>query len=499
MVEKSIEEINNKIKDGSVNVVTAEEMVDIVSELGTEGAAQEVDVVTTGTFGAMCSSGAFLNFGHAEPPIKFQKIWLNDVEAYAGLAAVDAYIGSTQLSETAGMEYGGAHVIEDLISGKPIDVHAKSYGTDCYPLKVLDTTLNINDLNQTTMVNPRNGFQKYNVATNSTNRTLHTYMGTLLPNHGNITYSGSGVLSPLSNDPNYETIGTGTRIFIGGAQGYVVGEGSQHNPEVNFGTLMVQGNLKDMSPDYVRGASFYGYGTSLYMGIGVPIPVLNERIAENTAVRDEDIITNILDYGVQSRDRPKLREVSYAELKSGYVDLNGREVPTSPLSSFKTARLIAEECKDWIKNGEFFVTEPVHRLPNKGVFKPMKQTMKKPLVGEIMARNVVTIQQDSSFHEAAKKIMESTFDHLPVVSEDSKLVGIVTAWDISKAVAQEKYHIVKDFMTKDVVTATTEETIDIAAHHIDQKEVSALPVVDDERRVVGIITSNDISKLLASE
>ena len=219
MVNKSITEINNRIKDGSVNVVTAEEMVGIVAELGAEGAAREVDVVTTGTFGAMCSSGVFLNFGHAEPPIKMQKVWLNDVEAYTGVAAVDAYIGATQVSETLGMEYGGAHVIEDLIRGNSVDLHAISPGTDCYPRKILDTTLDINDMNQAIMLNPRNAYQKYNAATNSTSQKLYTYMGSLMPNYGNVTYSGAGVLSPLSNDPEYRTIGTGTRIFLGGAQG----------------------------------------------------------------------------------------------------------------------------------------------------------------------------------------------------------------------------------------------------------------------------------------
>ena len=61
MIKKSFHEINRKIEDGSVNVVTAEEMVTIVEELGAEGAAKEVDVVTTGTFGAMCSSGSIPN------------------------------------------------------------------------------------------------------------------------------------------------------------------------------------------------------------------------------------------------------------------------------------------------------------------------------------------------------------------------------------------------------------------------------------------------------
>jgi len=497
MVEKSIHEINNRIKDGSVNVVTAEEMVNIVAELGAGGAAKEVDVVTTGTFGAMCSSGVWINFGHSEPPIKMQKAWLNDVEAYTGVAAVDAYIGATQLSETRGMEYGGAHVIEDLIRGKSIDVHATAYGTDCYPRKVLDTTLTINDLNQAVMLNPRNAYQKYNAATNASTRTIHTYMGTLLPKCGNVTYSAAGVLSPLHNDPDYETIGTGTRIFLGGTQGYIIGEGTQHDPTNGFGTLMVKGDLKKMNPDYVRAATFEGYGTSLYLGIGVPIPIMNEKIALATAVTDADIVTDVLDYAVPSRNRPKLREATYEELKSGMIDINGREVPTSPISSFKTARKIANELKDWIRRGEFFVNAPAEHLPTTTVSGPMKQTRETPLVGDIMSADVVTIVQDASLHEAARKIMESAFNHLPVVSATNTLVGIVTAWDISKAVAQDTFDLLGDIMTKDVITATPMEAIDVAAHRLDQNRVSALPVVDEGKRVIGIITSDDISKLLA--
>ncbi|MDW7732420.1 MAG: homocysteine biosynthesis protein [Methanolobus sp.] len=497
MVKKTIHEINAKIRDGSVNVVTAEEMVDIVAELGPEGAAREVDVVTTGTFGAMCSSGVWFNFGHSEPPIKMQKVWMNDVEAYTGVAAVDAFMGATQLSESLGMEYGGAHVIEDLIRGKSVDLHAISHGTDCYPRKVLDTSLSLEDMNQAIMVNPRNAYQKYNAATNGTKQTIHTYMGSLLPNFGNVTYSGAGVLSPLSNDPDYRTIGAGSRIFLGGAQGYIVGQGTQHSSAGQFGTLMVQGDMKKMNADYIRAANFTGYGTSLYVGMGIPIPVLDESIAQAAAVTDADITTNILDYGVPSRDRPALRQVTYAELRSGCIELNGKDIATSSLSSFKKARKIAAELKDWISKGEFFVSMPVDNLPGGTSARPMKETEGVAFVSEIMSTSVVTIDKDASVYKAAKIIMETAFNHLPVVSKDNSLVGIVTAWDISKAVSQDKFDLVEDMMTRKVITAKVDERVDVVARRLDQQGVSALPVINNEKHVIGIITSDDISKLFA--
>lgn len=480
-----------------VNVVTAEEMVGIVENLGVEGAAREVDVVTTGTFGAMCSSGLMLNLGHSEPPIKIQKLWFNNVEAYSGLAAVDAYLGAAQISDTRGIQYGGAHVIEDLLRGKELDVHATSYGTDCYPRKVLDTRITLDDLNEAVLLNPRNAYQKYAAATNSSKRILNTYMGELLPNFGNVTYSGAGVLSPLSNDPDYETIGMGTRIFMGGAQGYIIGNGTQHSPSSSFGTLMLKGNLKEMSSDYLRAASFAGYGTTLYMGIGIPIPILNEKIAASTAVRDEDIFTDILDYAVGSRDKPVIKQVNYAELRSGSIELEGKNTPTSSLSSFKNARKIANELKEWVKHGKFFVSMPVEKLSREGSAKSMKQTQAVPLVKDVMADFIVTIKKNQTVQDAAKKIWENSFNHLAVVSDTGELVGILTAWDISKAVAENIFDSVESVMTKKVLTCAPNEPVDLAARRLDRYGVSAMPVIDTQRKVLGIITSDNISKLLA--
>jgi uncharacterized protein (DUF39 family) len=471
-------------------------MTAIVAELGSEDAAREVDVVTTGTFGAMCSSGVWMNFGHSDPPIKMSQVWLNDVEAYTGVAAVDAFIGATQLSETRGLEYGGAHVIEDLVARKEVHMKAVGYATDCYPRRSVEAPISIADLNEATMLNPRNAYQRYNVATNSTDRVLYTYMGTLLPRFGNATYSGSGTLSPIYNDPDYETIGVGTRIFLCGAQGYVIGNGTQHDPANSFGTLMVCGDLKAMSTDYLRAAILHKYGTSLYVGIGIPIPVLNEGIARKTAISDADIKTTILDYGVARRSRPELKTVSYGELKSGMIDLNGKEVRTSSMSSFFKAKEIATELAARIQKGAFELALPTARLPQQATQKPMKQLSAVPLVREVMLPSI-TVREAISVQEAAKIIVGKQVNHLPVISASNKLIGIVTAYDIAKAVARNKGDSLKGIMTRRVVTATPDEPIDLAARRLERHNISALPVIDHTNSVIGIITSEDLSKLLA--
>jgi len=378
---KSYDEIRKKIADGDVVVMTAEEFKQYVKANGIAKAAREVDVVTTGTFGAMCSSGAYFNFGHSDPPIKMQKVWMDGIPAYTGLAAVDAYIGATELDESNNMLHGGAHVIEDLVRGKAIRLRATAYGTDCYPRKEIDTYVSLKTVNQSVLFNTRNCYQNYAVATNSSARTLYTYMGKLLPEFGNATYCSAGELSPLLNDPYYRTIGIGTRIFLGGGQGFVIWEGTQFNPGVPrtpagvpkrpAGSLAVIGDLKQMSPDFLRGLTFTKYGTSLGLGIGVPIPILDEEMARACAITNDQISTAVFDYSEQARARTVLREVTYAELRSGEISIKNKQVPTSSLSSILKARQIAEILKNRIVKGEFMIEKPIQNFSLDRVFKPL--------------------------------------------------------------------------------------------------------------------------------
>ena len=383
-VTKTYQEINEKIRQKKAVVVTAEEIVDIVDRHGEIEAARRVDVVTTGTFSPMCSSGAFLNFGHPAPRIKMSRVWLNDVPAYAGIAAVDCYIGAAEVVEgdplnsvyPGEFNYGGGHVIEDLVSGNIIRLRAEGYGTDCYPAKRFEKNITIQDLRDAMLFNPRNAYQNYNVAVNLSDKTIYTYMGILRPRMANANYCTSGRLSPLFNDPYYRTMGIGTRIFLGGARGYVAWPGTQHNPHVSrtdkgvpregAGTLAVIGNLKEMSPKWLVGASILGYGVSLYVGIGVPIPLLNEDMARYAAVRDEDIVMNVFDYGMDyPSGYPKsLGEVTFKDLRSGLITVNGKKVPTAPLSSYFKAQEIAVLLKEWIERGEFFLGETPWTLPS---------------------------------------------------------------------------------------------------------------------------------------
>jgi uncharacterized protein (DUF39 family) len=395
---KTIKEINEKIKKGQAVIVTAEEIIDLVRKKGSARAADEVDVVTTGTFGPMCSSGAYFNIGHSKPRIKLGGglCKFNDVPVYTGFAAVDVYLGATAVADydplnkvyPGEFKYGGGHVIEELVSGKDVRLEAEAYGTDCYPRKKLETLINIKDLNEAVLFNIRNCYQNYNVAVNLSDKTIYTYMGALKPNIGNANYCSAGQLSPLLKDPYYKTIGIGTKIWLGGGVGYVAWHGTQHNPSVKrkdngipqapAGTLAVIGDLKQMKAEWLRGTSMLGYGVTLNVGIGVPIPILNEEIAKYAAASDEEIYAQIVDY---SKAYPEmisgsLGEVNYKQLKSGKISIQDKDVQTGNLSSYSRAKEIAEELKSWINKGDFLLSEAVAPLPaaESGYsFKPLKE------------------------------------------------------------------------------------------------------------------------------
>lgn len=378
---RTYEEINEKIKSGNVAVFTAEEAIAMCKEQGFSKAYEQIDVVTCATFGMMCSSGAFLNFGHTDKRIRMTDITLNNVPCSGGLAAVDTYIGATQGSTDRQMTYGGAHVIEDLLKGKKVNLHATSYGTDAYPRKEAYAEVGLEDMNQAYMYNPRNCYQNYSAATNAGNKTIYTYMGTLLPECSNVNYSTSGELSPLLKDPSMRTIGIGTKIFIGGAQGYVSWQGTQsvqsvtkYDDGVDYsgGTIAVIGDLKQMSPRYIRAAVMKNYGISIYVGIGIPIPILDEELFREVVRGNDELYTSFIDYSTGGLKMPQLGRVSYAQLRSGKVELNGRNVPAAPLSSLFMAREIAQQLKENIKESNFTITKPIKDIDMFSDFKSLK-------------------------------------------------------------------------------------------------------------------------------
>ncbi|MEB3293185.1 MAG: homocysteine biosynthesis protein [Synechococcales bacterium] len=374
-------------------VLTVEELKARVQAVGIAQTAQEVDVVTTGTFEPMESSGAILNLGQTDPPIKMRQAWLDGVPAYTGFGAVDLYLGASQMAdfpsneelleegrEVRSRQRGGGHVIEDLIAGKAVNLRAIGQVTDCYPRSSFETTITRDRINQFYLFNPRNLYQNFIVGINGGDRPLYTYLGVLQPRLGNAVFSNPGAISPLLNDPKLQVIGIGTRIFLGGGIGYVAWEGTQHFPlqkrlpnDTPIGpaaTVALIGDAKRMDARWVRGCYFKGYGASVMLGVGIPLPVLNESVVAHCAVQDQDLVAPIVDFSIPRRVRPTFGLMSYAQLKSGKVPIDGKVVRVAPLASIYLSRQVAIELKQWIQRGDFLLTEPVAELPRDRAFIP---------------------------------------------------------------------------------------------------------------------------------
>ncbi len=392
---RTIDEINDKILRQKAIALTLSELKERVKEVGVTQAAKEVDVIATGTFEPMESSGAIINLGHTDPPIKIRSCWLDGVPAYAGFGAVDLYLGATQVAEYPSVseipdpesrpgsyipERGGGHVIADLIAGKAIPIRANGYMTDCYPRASFESTITKETVNQFYLYNPRNLYQNFIVGVNGGDRPLYTYLGPLQPNLGNAVYSSTGALSPLLNDPHLQLIGIGTRIFLGGAIGYVAWEGTQHFPmqkrlanDTPIGpaaTLALIGDAKAMSPRWVRGCYFKNYGPSLMIGVGVPLPVLNEEVVAKCSVQDADLVAPVVDFSIPRRVRPIFGLFSYAQLKSGKIAIEGKSVRVAPLASVYLSEQVALELKEWLQTGKFTLTEFVAPIPMDTNFLP---------------------------------------------------------------------------------------------------------------------------------
>ncbi|NUN65794.1 hypothetical protein HCU40_13795 [Pseudanabaena biceps] len=380
-MSQAIADINDKIKAGKAKVLTASELKLLVADVGVSQAAKQVDVIVTGTFEPMESSGTIINLGHTDPPIKIRTCWIDNVPAYAGFGAVDIYLGATQEaegSEESPQNRGGGHVIADLIAGKNVPFKAIGHPNDCYPRANFETTINKDSINQFYLFNPRNLYQNFIVGVNGGEETLYTYLGPLQPRLGNAVYSNPGAISPLWNDPDLQLIGIGTRIFMGGGVGYVAWEGTQHFPlqkrlenRTPIGpaaTLALIGDAKQMTSEWVRGCYFRNYGASLMMGVAVPLPVINEEVVAKAAVLDQELVAPVIDFSIPRRVRPIFGSVSYAQLKSGKIEIAGTSVRTAPLASLHLSEEAAKTLKNWILRGEFTLTEPVAMLPSDRTF-----------------------------------------------------------------------------------------------------------------------------------
>ena len=215
----------------------------------------------------------------------------------------------------------------------------------------------------------------------------------------------------------------------------VVGEGTQNSAGGGFGTLMVTGDMKGMRQDFLRAAVMNGYGVTIHVGVGVPIPVLDTGIVRSTAVRDEDLhrYHRLRHPGGNGHRLPgSLRRPEERRSVSC-----GEVVRTSSLSSHRRPGRWRWISKGWIEAGRMELALPTRRIDSTKRVKPMRETAITPRVRDIMNRQVISITEDEEIRVAAKRLLKDETNHLPVLNDDGLLVGIITTFDVSKAVVTD--------------------------------------------------------------
>lgn len=117
-------------------------------------------------------------------------------------------------------------------------------------------------------------------------------------------------------------------------------------------------------------------------------------------------------------------------------------------------------------------------------------------VEDLMMEDIATIRENADVQDAAKLMLEKHVTHIPVVTDDFKLIGIVTSWDLSKSIATNSNHL-KDIMTTTVKYCHARDSIEEIARKMRDFDISCLPVVDEDMKVLGLITTDQISNLLS--
>ena len=292
---RTIEEINNKIKDGEATVLTAEEVSKLVRE-GNKPKAEDVDIITTGTCGIMSGTAAIFHVPVAKPGAfkKAKSVLLNGVPGFPGpcpnewLGSVDMIIYGTSHSIYEN-RYGGGFLFKDIVSGKDIEVEVESTNGE-----KIKSTVNIEDIGTAQMIGTRLAFKNYNSFVNPTEDPVSSIFNAIDlegPFKG-FTFSGCGELNPLQNDPIMKTICAGSKVLLNGAEGYVIGRGTRSSDEKP--NMMITADMKNMDAHYLGGFKT-GAGPEVFDSVAAAIPVLDDEILKETFIQNKDIKLPVTD------------------------------------------------------------------------------------------------------------------------------------------------------------------------------------------------------------
>ncbi|MHA1150276.1 MAG: methanogenesis marker 16 metalloprotein [Promethearchaeota archaeon] len=310
MKERTFSEINEKIENGTVKILTAQELLDQVSK-GKIIKFEDVDVVTTATRALMSGIAGIFSFRLSPPRTlrKFTEVDINGIPGFPGpcpnefLGIVDLIIYGTAQSKTK-ENYCGGSLFRDLVEGKEVIIKAVSSEGEA-----IEKTMKLKDMQFAKLMGTRQAIKNYNAMINCEPYHVDTIFSCLPfePDKSQITFSGCGALNPFQNDPKFLSMGVGSPILVNGARGYLIGPGTRNY--IVKPNMMTIAPLIEMKPEFM-GAFKTSYGLEPICSIAVPIPILNEIILEGIVKSDKDVPLTILSLV----GREKVGEVTYGDV-----------------------------------------------------------------------------------------------------------------------------------------------------------------------------------------
>jgi putative methanogenesis marker 16 metalloprotein len=313
---KPFPEIVRRVEKGEAVVMTSQEVCDLVRSGGQTELA-DVDVVTTATRAVMSGTYAVFSFPVA-PPGSFSRaraVWMNGVPAHVGpcpnenLGQLDLIVYGTAHSRER-KDYGGGHLFRDLVERKPATVDVETDDG-----RTLQADVELDEMPHARLFGSRHAFKNYSAFVNPGDKPVSTifHAREFEPHCRGATFSGCGQINPIKNDPLLEAVGTGTRILMNGAEGFVMGQGTRSCPERP--NLSGFADMHQMQPEYM-GGFITSAGPECICSWAVPIPVTTDTILKEIARLDGEIPLPVMDVNT----RYCIGQADYGDVWEG-VDL----------------------------------------------------------------------------------------------------------------------------------------------------------------------------------
>jgi putative methanogenesis marker 16 metalloprotein len=333
----SYQEIVRRVENKEAVIMTAQEVADLV-QAGESARLLEVDVVTTATRAVMSGTYAVLSFpvDRQASFLRARCSWINGVQAVVGpcpnenLGVLDLIVLGTAHSRSR-PDYGGGHLFRDLVERKPVQVEVKTDDG-----RSLEAEVGLDEMPTARLFGSRHAFKNYSAFVNAGNEPVNTIFHSrgFAPNCREATFSGCGQINPLKNDPLLESTGTGTRILMNGADGFVLGTGTRSSRERP--NLSAFADMHRMDAE-LMGGFVTSAGPECICSLALPVAVISERILAEIARPDRGIALPINDVN----SRTAIGEADYGDVWTD-VDLEVTFEPEN-CSSCSPCRA-AEEC-----------------------------------------------------------------------------------------------------------------------------------------------------------